>query len=152
MKQVRSRIVGALSVALVVGLLVTGLVAGSASGQSGGVRGFDGKTITLASMGIASQFAPGIPNGVNARIQAFNDNNEIKGIKLNWTEFVDDKQDVNVSLSEARRLVTQTGVFALVGDVSQTNPGDYFKQQQVPYFGWAFDNTYCSNKPMALSP
>ena len=136
-----------MSVALVVGLLVTGLVAGSASGQSGGVRGFDGKTITLASMGIASQFAPGIPNGVNARIQAFNENNEIKGIKLKWTEFVDDKQDVNVSLSEARRLVTQTGVFALVGDVSQTNPGDYFKQQQVPYFGWAFDNTYCSNKP-----
>ena len=146
MKQVRSRVVGSLSVALVVGLLVTGLVAGSASGQSS-VRGFDGKTITLASMGIASQFAPGIPNGVNARIQAFNDNNEIKGVKLNWTEFVDDKQDVNVSLSEARRLVTQTGVFALVGDVSQTNPGDYFKQQQVPYFGWAFDNTYCSNKP-----
>ena len=150
MKQVRSRVVGSLSVALVVGLLVTGLVAGSASGQSGGVRGFDGKTITLASMGIASQFAPGIPNGVNARIQAFNDTNEIKGVKLKWTEFADDKQDVDVSLSEARRLVTQTGVFALVGDVSQTNPGDYFKQQQVPYFGWAFDNTYCSNKPSTM--
>jgi ABC-type branched-subunit amino acid transport system substrate-binding protein len=135
------------AIACVVGVVASMFVVGSASGQSGGVRGFDGKTITLASMGIASQFAPGVPNGVNARIQAFNDNNEIKGIKLNWTEFVDDKQDVNVSLSEARRLVTQTGVFALVGDVSQTNPGDYFKQQQVPYFGWAFDNTYCSNKP-----
>jgi ABC-type branched-subunit amino acid transport system substrate-binding protein len=147
MKHVRSRVVGPLSVALVVGLLATGLAAGSASGQSGGVRGFDGKTITLASMGIASQFAPGIPNGVNARIQRFNDDNEIKGIELEWTEFVDDKQDVQVSLAEARRLVTQVGVFALVGDVSQTNPGDYFKQQQVPYFGWAFDNTYCSNKP-----
>src|SRR5689334_10059674 len=116
-----------------VAALVASVVAvgtGSASGQSGGARGFDGSTITLASMGIASQFAPGIPNGVNARIQAFNDDNEIKGIKLKWTEFVDDKQDVSVSLSEARRLVTQTGIFALVGDVSQTNPGDYFKQQQ----------------------
>ena len=35
MKQVRSRVVGSLSIALVVGLLATGLVAGSASGQSG---------------------------------------------------------------------------------------------------------------------
>jgi ABC-type branched-subunit amino acid transport system substrate-binding protein len=147
MFNMRSRTAGSLCIAIVVGLVVGALAAGPASGQGGSVRGFDGKTITLASMGIASQFAPGIPNGVNARIQRFNEDNEIKGIKLKWTEFVDDKQDVNVSLAEARRLVTQTGVFALVGDVSQTNPGDYFKQQQVPYFGWAFDNTYCSHKP-----
>lgn len=142
----RSRVgIGLVSVvALVAGALAVGS-AGSAA--AGSVRGFDGTTITLASMGIAAQFTPGVPNGVQARIKAFNDDNEIKGVKLKWTEYADDKQDPATSLSEARRLVTQTGVFAIVGDTSQTNPGDYFKQQRVPYFGWAFDNTYCSNKP-----
>jgi ABC-type branched-subunit amino acid transport system substrate-binding protein len=38
-------------------------------------------------------------------------------------------------------------VFALVGDISANNPGDYLKQQKVPYFGGGFDTTYCSNKP-----
>jgi hypothetical protein len=26
--------------------------------------------------------------------------------------------------------------------VSQSNNGDYLKQQHVPYFGFAFDNSY----------
>jgi hypothetical protein len=43
--------------------------------------------------------------------------------------------------------VTSENVFAMVGDVSANNPGDYFKQQKVPYFGYAFDFTYCSNTP-----
>ena len=34
-------------------------------------------------------------------------------------------------------------MFAIVGDVSTQNPS-YLKQQKVPYFGWAFDDTYCS--------
>ena len=34
-----------------------------------------------------------------------------------------------------------------MGDVSANNPGQYFAQQHVPYFGGGFDNTYCSNKP-----
>jgi len=37
-------------------------------------------------------------------------------------------------------------VFAIVGDVSASNPGQYFTTQHVPYFGGGFDNTYCSNK------
>ncbi|MFN8027779.1 MAG: ABC transporter substrate-binding protein [Acidimicrobiia bacterium] len=81
------------------------------------------------------------------RIKQFNDNNEIKGIKLSWAGFVDDKQDPATALSEARRLVTQEQVFALTADTSQFNPGDYLNQQHVPYFGWAFDATYCSKTP-----
>ena len=143
----RSRV--AIGMAVVTALLASTLAIGSigSAGAASSVRGFDGSTITLASLGIASQFAPGVPNGVQARIKRFNDTNEVKGVKLKWTEFADDKQDPSTSLSEARRLVTQTGVFAIVGDVSQSNPGDFFNQQHVPYFGWAFDNTYCSTKP-----
>jgi ABC-type branched-subunit amino acid transport system substrate-binding protein len=143
----RSRL--AIGVALVAALAASTLAIGSigTAGATGSVRGFDGSTITLASIGVTAQFTPGVPNGVQARIKAFNDNNEIKGVQLKWTEFADDKQNDTDALNESRRLVTQTGVFALVGDTSANNPGAYLNQQHVPYFGWAFDNTYCSTKP-----
>ena len=107
-------------------------------------RGFDGTTVKVAGLGISASF-PGAEVGARARILKFNETNELPGVKIEYTEFVDDKADPAVALSEARRLVTDTEVFAIVGDVSATNPGDYFKEQHVPYFGWAFDNTYCSN-------
>ena len=68
-------------------------------------------------------------------------------MKIDYVEFADDKQDPATALTEGRRLVTQQQVFAIVGDVSQFNPAEYFQQQQVPYFGWAFDNSYCSHDP-----
>jgi ABC-type branched-subunit amino acid transport system substrate-binding protein len=111
---------------------------------SGAVRGFDGSQITLAGLGITAQF-PGADVGVKARVKRFNDTNEIPGIKINYTEYANSGQDPATALSEARRLVSSDKAFAIVGDTSQNNPGAYFKQQKVPYFGWAFDNTYCSN-------
>ena len=123
---------------------MTGAVGTAGAARS--VRGFDGSTITLASMGIAAQF-PGVPTGVEARIKRFNDNNEIKGVKLKYTENADDKQDPATSLVGGPAPGDPGGVFAIVGDTSQSNPVDFFAQQHVPYFGWAFDSTYCSTKP-----
>jgi branched-chain amino acid transport system substrate-binding protein len=114
--------------------------------QVGDVRGFDGTTIKVASIGIKSQL-PGTEYGAKGRIKRFNDTNEINGVKIEYAEFVDDKIDPATALSEARRLVTDTGVFAIVGDVSAVNPGEYLAQQKVPYFGYAFDYTYCSKTP-----
>src|SRR5581483_11395952 len=136
------------------GLALAGLLAAAAApaaiveqaGAAHSVRGFDGTTIKVAGIGIQAQFGQD-PIGAKARIKRFNDTNEIKGVKIDYVEFADDKQDQATALSEARRLVTQDQVFAIVGDVSQFNPGDYFKQQHVPYFGFAFDNSYCSSKP-----
>jgi ABC-type branched-subunit amino acid transport system substrate-binding protein len=112
----------------------------------GDVRGFDGTTIRVASIGIKSQL-PGVEFGAQARIKRFNDTDEIPGVKIEYVEFVDDKLDPAIALSESRRLVTSENVFAIVGDVSANNPGDYFAQQGVPYFGYAFDFTYCSDEP-----
>ena len=132
--------------------VVVGLVAATAAsvvpsaGATRTVRGFDGSTVTVAGMGIKQQL-PGAEWGARARIQRFNDTNEVKGVQINYTELADDKQDVAIALSEARRLVTQTGVFAIVGDVSNNNPADYFAQQHVPVFGGGFDQVYCSPKP-----
>jgi ABC-type branched-subunit amino acid transport system substrate-binding protein len=133
-------------VALVVTLCTIGcwgLASLSTVGAARSVRGFDGSTVKVAGFGIKAQL-PGSEIGARARIKRFNDGNELHGVRIDYTEFADDRQDPATALSEARRLVTQVGVFALVGDVSQNNPGDYFNQQHVPYFGWAFDNSYCS--------
>jgi branched-chain amino acid transport system substrate-binding protein len=142
----RSRLV--VGVALVAALAASAL-AGTVgdAGAARSVRGFDGSTITVASLGVKAQFEGGVTRGVNARIKRFNDTNEIKGVKIKWTEFADDAQNDATALNEVRRLVTQTGIFGIVGDTSANNPGEYLNQQHVPYFGWAFDNSYCSNKP-----
>jgi len=112
----------------------------------GDVRGFDGKTIKVASIGIKSQL-PGVETGVKARIKRFNDSNEVPGVQIEYTEYVDDKQDSAVALSEMRRLVTDVGVFGIVGDVSRLNPADFMAEEHVPYFGWGFDDSYCSQTP-----
>jgi branched-chain amino acid transport system substrate-binding protein len=132
----------------VVALLVAGLAVAAAPIASGGssVRGFDGSTVKIAGMGTAANFADA-DLGTKARIQRFNDDREIKGVEIEYLEFADDKQDPALATSEARRLVTQEQVFAIIPDLSAVNPGPFLNQQHVPYFGWAFDNTYCSQKP-----
>ena len=138
--RLRSWVGAALALVLVTGVMVVG----TGSGAGAAARGFDGTTITLGGMGLASNFEPGATNGVQARIKEFNDNNEIKGIKLKFVGLADDKQDPATALSEARRLVTQEQVFAIVPAVSQFLPTDYLTQQKVPVFGWGFAPMFCS--------
>jgi ABC-type branched-subunit amino acid transport system substrate-binding protein len=132
-----------LAIAAVAGVGLTGV---SSAGATRAVRGFDGTTITLAGMGAASLF-PKAEVGARARVQRFNTTNEVKGIKLELTEVADDKRDPATSVSEARRLVSQVGAFAIVPAISFTVPVDFFEQQHVPYFGGGFDTSYCSKKP-----
>jgi ABC-type branched-subunit amino acid transport system substrate-binding protein len=131
-----------------VAALVAAAMATGVSGASGApsVRGFDGTTIKVAGMGIASNFA-GADIGTKARFKRANDTNEIPGVKFQYTEFADTNSDPAVATSEARRLVEQLGVFAIVPDLSAENPGPYLNQQHVPYVGYAIDGTYCSSKP-----
>ena len=129
----------------IVALSATVLTTATASGARS-VRGFDGTTVTTAGLGIGQNFG-GDDIGTIARFKRANDTNEVPGIKFKYTEFADDKQDPATATSEARRLVTQEGVFAIVPDLSAVNPGPFLNQQHVPYIGWAFDNTYCSQTP-----
>ena len=75
------RSVRATATVLVTALATAGLLALGATGGGAApaVRGFDGTTIKVAGLGIASQF-PGVPVGSKARIKRFNDTNEIKGV------------------------------------------------------------------------
>ncbi len=107
-------VVATMAVALAAGI-------GSAGASRSAVRGFDGSTITVAGLGIKSQLG-GAETGAQARIKRFNDTNEIKGVKIDYTELAEDKNDPATALSEARRLVTQTGIFAMVGEISTVSP------------------------------
>ena len=113
-------------------------------------RGYDGTTIKVAGIANAADFA-GAEIGSEARFKRFNDTNEIPGLKIQFVEMADDKQDPATALSEVRRLVTEDQVFAIVPDLSAVNPGQYLQSQQVPYLGYAFDNTYCSSPDPSTS-
>jgi branched-chain amino acid transport system substrate-binding protein len=134
-------------IALVV-VLATAFVATGIAGASGvpAVRGFDDGTITVGGFGNEGTFK-GADIGAIARFQRANDTKEVKGVTFDYVGFADDKNDPAVATSEARRLVTQEGVFAIVPDLSTVNPGPYLTQQRVPYVGFAFDGTYCSTTP-----
>jgi hypothetical protein len=69
--------------------------------------GFDSKTITVQGIGpVASGFGDADVVAV-ARIKRANDTNELKGIKVKYAGFADDKADVATATSEARRLIEQ---------------------------------------------
>lgn len=116
------------------------------SPADGDVRGFDGTTVRVASIGIKTQL-PSVESGAQARIKRFNDTGEIDGVRIEYVEYADDKLDPASALSEVRRLATAEDVFAIVGDTSPVNPLDYFVQEHLPYFGWAIDHTYCAAEP-----
>ena len=136
----------AIAVVITAALATTSLAEVGSVGAARSVRGFDGTTITIAGMGIKSTL-PLSEVGAQARVKRFNDTNELKGVKLNLADFADDKSDPGTALSEARRLVTQVGAFAIVPEISRVSPVDYFAQTHVPYFGGGFNSTYCSHNP-----
>ena len=88
--------------------------------------------------------------GAQARFQRANDDNEVKGYTFEFKEFADDKNDPATALSEARRLVTQEGVNAIVPNVSLVTPSDFLTQSQIPWFGSGYDTTYCDAGRLGL--
>jgi ABC-type branched-subunit amino acid transport system substrate-binding protein len=124
----------------VLALSVIAPAAGAATRRQ--VRGFDGTTIKVAGLGNLTQL-PGSEVGARARVQRFNETDELKGVKVEMVAYADDKNDAATSLSEARRLVSQEQVFALVGNTSRVTPGDYLVQNKVPFFGWGTEKAYC---------
>lgn len=117
-----------------------------ASSDEEAVRGFDGTTVTVAGLGPLAFYA-GADVGAQARFKRANDTDEIPGVRIEFAEFADDKQDPATASSEVKRLVTQVKAFAIVPDFSGLNPGPYLTAQKVPYVGFALDNTICSDEP-----
>jgi ABC-type branched-subunit amino acid transport system substrate-binding protein len=139
----RTRLCRSVAAGLAIALLGLVVVASPTSaGVRSQVRGFDGTTLKVGSLGNVSQLA-GSDDGAQARINRFNDDNEINGVKIEYVGYADDHADPATALSEARRLVSQEQVFAIVGDTSSYNPYDFLAQNKVPFFGWGFEKAYC---------
>jgi ABC-type branched-subunit amino acid transport system substrate-binding protein len=138
----KKRGVGVLLIAVVAGLvaaLVTPAVGGASAPQAVAID----KTINVGGIGLAKTYANDAPVGAQARLQRANDTNEVKGYKFQYKGLADDNNDPNTALSEARRLVSQEGVVAIVPDVSIVPPTDYLTQSQIPSFGPGYSTAYC---------
>jgi ABC-type branched-subunit amino acid transport system substrate-binding protein len=142
MRKGRARRLATLGICAVVAVSAIGLTSTQGAAQ---VPGFDGSTIKVAGYGLSE--LPSVPIGAKARIKEFNDAQEIKGVKIEFADYADDKSDPATALSEARRLVSQEQVFAIVPEVSVATPGEYLAQQKIPVFGGGFSAPYCSAKP-----
>jgi ABC-type branched-subunit amino acid transport system substrate-binding protein len=141
----RSRKNALLWCAIVVALGVVGsmLVPATGGAQVPGAATASGGTINVAGLGYTTNFGDAAV-AAQARFERANKTNEVKGYKFAFKEFANDGNDPATALSEARRLVTQEQVFAIVPDLSIVTPGAYLTQQQIPWFGSGFDNTICT--------
>ena len=82
--------------------------------------------------------------GAQAYFNQINKTNYLKGVKIQFVTSLNDDGDPATTLTDARQLVTQDQVFAIVPDLSADNPGSYLASQGVPYVGGGYDSTYCS--------
>jgi branched-chain amino acid transport system substrate-binding protein len=130
-------------VAALVAALLTPAVGGAAAPQAVAID----KTINVGGLGLAKTYANDAPVGAEARFQRANQDNEVKGYTFAYKGFADDNNDPNTALSEARRLVSQEGVVAIVPDVSIVPPTDYLAQSQIPSFGGGYSTSYCPTSP-----
>src|SRR2546423_4606686 len=118
----------------------------TAGKPSGPVRGFDGTTIRVASLGIKGQL-PSVEFGARGRIKRFDDTSELKGVKIEYVEFADDKLDQSTALNEARRLVTEEKDFAIVADGPANTTGQHIYLQHGPSYCIGFIITICTDHP-----
>jgi branched-chain amino acid transport system substrate-binding protein len=138
----RKRGVGLVLVVMVAGLVAALLTPATGGAAAPGAVTID-KTINVGGLGLAKTYANDAPVGAEARFQRANQSNEVKGYTFAYKGFADDNNDPNTALSEARRLVSQEGVVAIVPDVSIVPPTDYLAQSQIPSFGGGYSTAYC---------
>jgi ABC-type branched-subunit amino acid transport system substrate-binding protein len=136
--------VGLLLVAVAAALVASVLTPAVGGAASPRVATASGGKITVAGMGYTQTFGDA-STGAQARFQRANQNKEVKGYTFDFKEFANDGNDPATALSEARRLVTQDGVMAIVPAVSVITPSDFLTQQQIPWFGVGYDDTYCTS-------
>jgi ABC-type branched-subunit amino acid transport system substrate-binding protein len=134
-----SRMFAALSALVIAGTL------GCSSAASASVSSSTAstKTIAVAGLGDLAEFT-GAAVGAEARFKRFNDTNEIPGLRIKFVGFDDDQQSPATALADARQLVNQDHVFAIVPDLSAVDPGSYLAATKIVHIGGGYDSSYCS--------
>jgi ABC-type branched-subunit amino acid transport system substrate-binding protein len=134
------------AIAALLALTTAGLVAIAPTASASIAKsGASVKIITVAGMGDLAEFN-GAAAGAQARFKRFNDTNEIPGIRIKFVGFDDDQDNPATALSDARQLVNQDHVFAIVPDLSAEDPGSYLAAEKIVHVGGGYDSSYCSAK------
>jgi ABC-type branched-subunit amino acid transport system substrate-binding protein len=111
---------------------------GSAGSQTQGVTSSE---IDIGGMAaktgpLANQYSP-IFQGVQAYLNQVNAQGGVNGRKIKYVAQLDDQTLPSLDVSQARALVTQDNVFAVVGVATPIfAAGTYLAQNNIPTFGW----------------
>jgi branched-chain amino acid transport system substrate-binding protein len=125
----------------VLGLIL--VACGNASGRGGGGSQTQGVTSNEIDIGgiaaktgpLANQYGP-IFQGVQAYLNTYAPNG-VNGRKIKYVAQLDDQTLPSLNVSQARALVTQDKVFAVVGVATPIfAAGKYLADNNVPTFGW----------------
>jgi branched-chain amino acid transport system substrate-binding protein len=125
-------------------MLVIGLAAASAIGATGGTSA---KTLNVGNITAVTNLGgtfTGFQSGVKAFFSYYNAHGGVDGYKVNLTS-LDDAGDPGKNASEARQLVEQNKVVAIVGEASIADAGSqkYLPGKGVPVLGgWAASSTW----------
>ncbi len=115
----------------------------AASTGGSGTKSYSGVVVKVGGFLSTSQFA-GADIGAEARFARADSANELAGAKISYVGTTNDPFDPASSLTAIRQMVGQEGVQAIVPDLSPFNNGQFLASSQIPYVGYAFDDTYCT--------
>lgn len=145
----RRKLVAAVAVAAALGLALGVSGVANARVASQDVRGVTDDEILVGGLGPAFPFKDfGGETGVKARFELENSKGGVFDRQLTYVGWGDDANSADTNLAEARRLVEQEGVAALVPVLSPNYlaAAEYAEQQHVPAFGWGISRGFCETK------
>jgi branched-chain amino acid transport system substrate-binding protein len=138
----------ALPVVIAVTILATGAIGRAEVTRRGGdgPRGVTDTTIRVGGLGDAGLYGDA-EVGARARFQRANREGELPGGRtIEFVRFADDKSDAVLDETEARTLIEEDQVFAIVPVVTPAFESNrFFDRRQVPVVGWGIAPGFCGN-------
>ena len=108
-------------------------------------RGVTSNSITVGGLGAATFYSDSA-QGAQARFAEENNKGGVLGRKINFVGFRDDKSDPNTDLAQAKQLVQQDQVLAILPTITPVlQSAQFLAQQHVPFFGWGISTGFCKN-------
>jgi ABC-type branched-subunit amino acid transport system substrate-binding protein len=108
-------------------------------------RGVTSSSITVGGLGQTAFFGDSA-QGAQARFNEENSKGGVFGRKINFVGFRDDKSDPSTDLAQAKQLVQQDQVLAIVPTLTpDLQSSQFLAQQHVPFFGWGISTGFCKN-------
>lgn len=144
----RRKLVAVLAATLAIGAVASaGIASAGVRQQTPGISE-DGE-ITVAGLGPNNPYKQyGADTGAKARFDAFNEDEEIKGLSIKYLGWTDDGNSADTNLQQTQKLIQQDQVFSIVPVLSPwyLEGAEFAEQQKVPAFGWGISSGFCETK------